>query len=299
MFPTGDESPCDWATQSSPQHSCDRLLSVFERTPSVSDFQAAWLLLLCCAGTRAHYLLRALPSHATEKYAAEHDGSERRCLGRLLESDIPDPSWEVANLPFSMGGLGLRNGSRISAAAYWASWADCLHTVQTRHPVLGAQISAAMSQGGIGQHMEAAARCRERLSDVGVEAPPLKMSRVEQPRQNALYDAEPGDPEGRMLPLDRGNVAANVRFVSSPSPFPGLGCRSLVFPRRCVPFRLPTVPHSSLASPLAPFALFCSQLFLWPSPCRLRSGRCSGAEEGSQSKLRQHVCVVKLEPESP
>ena len=98
---------------------CHRVL--FERIPSVSDLQAAWLLLLYCAGTRANYLLRALPPHATEEYAADHDGSMRHCLSRLLESDIPDTSWEVANLPFSIGGLGLRKGSRISAAAYWAS----------------------------------------------------------------------------------------------------------------------------------------------------------------------------------
>ena len=74
--------------------------------------------------------------------------------------------------------------------------ADCLHTVQTRHPVLGVQISAALSQGGIGQHMEAAATCRERLLDVGVEAPLWEdVARGAQPRQNVLDDAEPGVPK--------------------------------------------------------------------------------------------------------
>ena len=68
--------------------------------------------------------------------------------------------------------VGLRNSSRVSPAAYWASWADCLHTVHLRHPVLGDQIEAALSWGEPAQHLQAAARCREQLLDVGVEAPP-------------------------------------------------------------------------------------------------------------------------------
>ena len=103
-------------------------------------------------------------------------------------------------------------GSRISAAAYWASWADCLHTVQTRHPVLGVQICAALSQGGIGQHMEAAATCRERLLDVSVDLWE-DVARGAQARQNVLDDAEPGVPKHGwqfVALLERGNVAANV-----------------------------------------------------------------------------------------
>ena len=65
---------------------------LFERIQCVSDLQAAWLLLLYCAGTRATYFLRAVHPNATVEYAAEHDGAMRRCLCRLLESDIPDAS---------------------------------------------------------------------------------------------------------------------------------------------------------------------------------------------------------------
>ena len=70
--------------------------------------------------------------------------------------------------------------------------------MQTRHPVFGCtdQRSAALSQGGIGQHMEAAATCRERLLDVGVEAPLWEdVARGALPRQNVLDDAEPGVPK--------------------------------------------------------------------------------------------------------
>ena len=84
---------------------------LFESIPCVSDHQAAWLLLLYCAGTRVKCLLRAVPPNATEEHAVEHDSAMRRCLCRLLESDIPDAAWEVANLPFSIRVLGLRNSS--------------------------------------------------------------------------------------------------------------------------------------------------------------------------------------------
>ena len=46
---------------------------LFERIPCDCDLQAAWLLSLYCAGTRANYLL-VLPS-ATAEYAVEHDGA--------------------------------------------------------------------------------------------------------------------------------------------------------------------------------------------------------------------------------
>ena len=34
---------------------------------------------------------------------------------------------------------------RVSPAAYWASWADCLHTIQSRHPSIGEQMTAAQT----------------------------------------------------------------------------------------------------------------------------------------------------------
>ena len=94
---------------------------LLERIPSVQDLQAAWLLLLYCAGTRANFLLRAIPPAQTEEYAVNHTASLKECLTRILGADIPPESWEVANLPLSLGGLGLRSAPRVSKAAYWSS----------------------------------------------------------------------------------------------------------------------------------------------------------------------------------
>ena len=244
----------------------------------------------------------------------------RRCLSRLLESDIPDPSWEVANLPFSIGGLGLRKGSRISAAAYWASWADCLHTVQSRHPVLGVQISAALSQGGIGQHMEAAATCRERLLDVGVEAPLWEdVARGAQRRQNVLDDAEPGvlkhgwqfvatqKVEDCFLAVQCGRERLiRLEPFSGPRVVTWPGCRSLVFPRLCIPVSIPSPSaffscgaSGSLCPVLLAAASVAFHSILVAITVQPAQWQVFWGEGVLQLRARQLVCVVKLGPESP
>ena len=73
----------------------------FLRKLCVSDPQAAWLLLLFCAGTRANCLLRAVSPSETVEYAVEHDGATRRCLCRLLESTflILHGKWRISRSP--------------------------------------------------------------------------------------------------------------------------------------------------------------------------------------------------------
>ena len=69
-----------------------------------------------------------------------HDASLRRVLCSLLGVDPSFLFWNVASLPLSLGGLGLRSASLLSRAAYWASWADSLQMVQQRHPAVSHQI---------------------------------------------------------------------------------------------------------------------------------------------------------------
>ena len=94
--------------------------------------------------------------------------------------------------PILTGGLGLRSARRVSLIAYWASWADCVHTVQPRHPVVGEEITAALSDNAHGHHLHASVASRERLMDAGFEAPPWEdLQRGVQPGQNELGDAAP------------------------------------------------------------------------------------------------------------
>ena len=84
------------------------------------DLQRSWILLLFCAV-------------AWPNFAAHHDASLRRALSQLVAAPPTHMFWDVACLPFSRGGMGLRSAVLTSGVAYWASWADNLHMIKQRH----------------------------------------------------------------------------------------------------------------------------------------------------------------------
>ena len=139
--------------------------------PAVQDLQSALLLLLYCAGTRASYLLRAIPPEQVMEFATNHTASVQECLTRILGAAVPPESWEVANLPLSLGGLGLRSAPRVSPAAYWSSWADCLQTTALRQPAVAEQLTIALSNGEAGSYLGSAVAARDRLVEAGFQAP--------------------------------------------------------------------------------------------------------------------------------
>ena len=126
---------------------------LFERIPAIPGLQGAWLVLVFCASSRTSYLLRVVPPDCAEDFATANDDVMRRCLSQLLGCDVSDTSWDVAELLFSVGGLGLRSARRVSPAAYWA---DSLRTV-----------TAALTDQVHGHHLQAAVASRQRLLDVG------------------------------------------------------------------------------------------------------------------------------------
>ena len=90
---------------------------------------------MMCAGPRANHILRNLPPSKVSQFAQNHDTSLRACLAEILAVPVPTGVVaEVTHLPFCEGGLGLRSAMRLSPAAYWASWADCLSQVHARAP---------------------------------------------------------------------------------------------------------------------------------------------------------------------
>ena len=114
----------------------DRLLS---RIPHVPNLQSAWLLLLYCAAPRSTYLLRTLSPADTADFAASHDAAIQHCLAQMLaggDGDMPLPelSHRRAQLPLSMGGLGLGSAVQQRHAAYWSSWADTARAGRSGHP---------------------------------------------------------------------------------------------------------------------------------------------------------------------
>ena len=89
----------------------------------------------------------------------------------LLGIDGDPLTEDLARLPLSMGGLGLRSAVRTSPAAHWASWADSLPMIQKRHPAVARLIVAQLSGSAEGLHLSGATVSRERLLDVSYVAP--------------------------------------------------------------------------------------------------------------------------------
>ena len=142
------------------------------RIPAIPDLQSAWLVLLFCASTRANYLLRALHTAATQDFASVHDNASRACLSHLLDNALSDDRWDLASLPFYLGGLGLCNASRSRFAAHWSSWADCLEMVKSRHPPpIAAVILDALDSHHPGHHFTGARTAREHLLEASFDVP--------------------------------------------------------------------------------------------------------------------------------
>ena len=78
-----------------------------------------------------------LPSSVTAEYAGAHDSAVLPTFADFLGVDgLPGRARRIAQLPLSLGGLGLMSAAQASVSAYWASWADCL-------PVLGQHLPPA------------------------------------------------------------------------------------------------------------------------------------------------------------
>ena len=103
-------------------------------------------MLLHCSAVRADNTLRAVHPELTATFAAHHDASLRRCLSLLLNVDPSTMYWDLASLPLSLGGLGLRGASLTSQPAYWSSWADCLGMVQQGHSTVSLIVHALDAQ---------------------------------------------------------------------------------------------------------------------------------------------------------
>ena len=96
----------------------------------------------------------------------------RRCLEQLLHTTVPDRSWTVATLPLAMGGLGLRSASRGRKVSFWSSWADVLHMIRQRHPLVAEFMLETLGSDDPGHfHLQGAADARSRLEDMGFRAP--------------------------------------------------------------------------------------------------------------------------------
>ena len=113
---------------------------LFERIPAVQDLES-----LYCANTRASYWLRGVPPEEVAQFASEHDAATQSCLSRHLGAGLSQDAHDLASLPFSIGGCGLRSACRSKVATHWASWADSLRMIHQRLPDVVALMVRALS----------------------------------------------------------------------------------------------------------------------------------------------------------
>ena len=254
--------------------------------PELPDLQSAWLILLFCASSRANYLLRTLPPCVTEEFAASHDESSRACVSNLLDRVLPDDRWELASLPLSLGGLGLRNASRTRPAAHWASWADCLAMVMARHPPVATAIVNALDNHP-GLHFQGVRAARERLLEAQFDAPGWEaLADGQRPDREGFIEDGPGLPRHgwqckATRPVDEGFLEGVVRprLLGAQQAL----LRSQSGPFASLPFTsFPSAPHTRFDP--QPFrVLLLRRLWLqlpssgrscrcWPSPRSVRRG---------------------------
>ena len=209
----------------------------------------------------------------------------------------------------------------LSRSEVWAcgalqGWEDCLHTGQLRHPQVGEMMTTALTDNAPGHHLQAAVTCRERLLDVGFEAPSwVDLQRGAQPRQNELDDAEPGIKKhgwqfgatqkvedcflsGAMWP--RLSLPSRALLRSQGGPLAGL-------PFTCVPtawhFRFDAQPFRIFLLRRLWFQLpssvrncRCGLLLAWPSPRSLRHRGGHGSEGFCTGEPRRHASVERRAP---
>ena len=97
-----------------------------------------------CCGQKC-YQLRVVGPSAVEEFARSRDEILWQCLSNILQVDLDqctEAVQEVATLPLSLGGLGLRSAMRMREFAFWASGADCLPMIRARHPRDRGRVSA-------------------------------------------------------------------------------------------------------------------------------------------------------------
>ena len=118
-------------------------------------------------------------------YIAQHAhcGAGRRLVSRTTStrgsrggvwdqaSAVPELTHRTVSLPLSRGGLFLQSASRTHPAAYWASWADGLETVQKRHPEVAQLTMGDMHLNTRSGSIRGVVECEGILETVGFDVP--------------------------------------------------------------------------------------------------------------------------------
>ena len=91
--------------------------------PLLGDPHTESVLLRSCLGLpKMMFTLRAVETMAHREILEDYDRVTREAIGRIMGVPLTDRQWLQANLPVSMGGLGLRTAEDHAPAAFSSSY---------------------------------------------------------------------------------------------------------------------------------------------------------------------------------
>ena len=184
----------------------------------------------------------------------------------------------MAVLLLSLGGLGLRSGPRVSPAAHWSGWADCLATTAKRQPAVAEQLVTALTNGASGSYLDAVGDSRHTLLEAGFRAPggrDFVSDHPPRPGQNNMDDGELGSRFGWQAVS---SMSLEERFVST-SLWPRFTLQSRALfrsqggPMASVPFTCLSISHHCRFDS-QPFRVLLLRRFWLPLPSTARTCRC-------------------------
>ena len=79
------------------------------------------LLCSCLSLCKLNHIIRTVPGFKINDVLIQFDSGLHHSLEALSSSSISDLAWRQATLPVCLGGLGLREASRSSSAAFVGS----------------------------------------------------------------------------------------------------------------------------------------------------------------------------------
>ena len=103
-----------------PPKSCLTLLWTSLQLTFMGPFQFS----ACVVVTELVHLARATPPSRSADYLKLFDEEVRLCFTSCIAVDVPDPSWQQAQLSPSLGGLGFCSLALHSSVAFIASFAS-------------------------------------------------------------------------------------------------------------------------------------------------------------------------------
>ena len=140
-------------------------------------------------------MTRVVEPGATQEFSTRNDAALWNCLCQIMQIPTaqPDDVRETASTPMKLCGLWLRSARRISEAAYWASWADCLPMIQQRPPRIAALFVAQLSGQPHTTFLRAASEAPIHLARAGFVAPTWDALALDaRPPPREPEDVEPG-----------------------------------------------------------------------------------------------------------